>query len=129
MEHTVSKPYDSNLRRQEGTAYSIVAGAKPLAYPMGGKSGTAQVVGVQVDASGNRIEPDQISDQHLNHALFIAFDASPHSRIAVAVFVENGENGSSVGGPLAREVLDAYMLPLLEKEAAAQESVLLTSAP
>ena len=48
--------------------------------------------------------------------MFIAFDASPESRIAVAVFVENGEGGSSVGGPLAREVLDAYMLPILERE-------------
>jgi penicillin-binding protein 2 len=48
--------------------------------------------------------------------MFIAFDASPVSRIAVAVFVENGEGGSSVGGPLAREVLDAYMLPLIEQE-------------
>lgn len=129
MEHTVSKPYDRNLRRQEGTAYPYVAGAEPLAYPMGGKSGTAQVVGVQVDGSGNRIEPDQISDEHLNHAMFIAFDASPQSRIAVAVFVENGEGGSSVGGPLARQVLDAYMLPILEKEAAGQESMLLTSGP
>jgi penicillin-binding protein 2 len=129
MEHTVSKPYDRNLRRQEGTAYPFVAGAEPLAYPMGGKSGTAQVVGVQVDGSGNRIEPDQISDEHLNHAMFIAFDASPQSRIAVAVFVENGEGGSSVGGPLARQVLDAYMLPILEKEAAEQESMLLTSGP
>lgn len=129
MEHTVSKPYDRNLRRQEGTAYPFVAGAEPLAYPMGGKSGTAQVVGVQVDASGNRIEPDQISDEHLNHAMFIAFDASAQSRIAVAVFVENGEGGSSVGGPLARQVLDAYMLPILEKEAAGRESLLLTSGP
>lgn len=129
MEHTVSKPYDRNLRRQEGTAYPFVAGAEPLAYPMGGKSGTAQVVGVQVDASGNRIEPDQISDEHLNHAMFIAFDASSQSRIAVAVFVENGEGGSSVGGPLARQVLDAYMLPILEKEAAGRESLLLTSGP
>jgi len=129
MEHTVSKPYDRNLRRQEGTAYPFVAGAEPLAYPMGGKSGTAQVVGVQVDGRGNRIEPDQISDEHLNHAMFIAFDASAQSRIAVAVFVENGEGGSSVGGPLARQVLDAYMLPILEKEAAGRESILLTSGP
>ncbi|MDP2282900.1 MAG: penicillin-binding protein 2 [Pseudohongiella sp.] len=129
MEHTVSKPYDRNNRRHEGTAYPFVAGAKPLAYPMGGKSGTAQVVGVQVDSRGNRIERDHISDEHLNHAMFIAFDASPHSRIAVAVFIENGEGGSSQGGPLAREVLDAYMLPLLEKEAAGADSLLLTSRP
>ncbi|MDP3517787.1 MAG: penicillin-binding protein 2 [Pseudohongiella sp.] len=129
MEHTVSKPYDRNNRRHEGTAYPFVAGAKPLAYPMGGKSGTAQVVGVQVDSRGNRIEPDHVSDEHLNHAMFIAFDASPQSRIAVAVFIENGEGGSSQGGPLAREILDAYMLPLLEKEAAGADSLLLTSRP
>lgn len=129
MEHTVSKPYDRNNRRHEGTAYPYVAGAEPLAYPMGGKSGTAQVVGVQVDGRGNRIERTDVTDDHLNHAMFIAFDASPKSRIAVAVFVENGEGGSSVGGPLARQVLDAYMLPLLEQEAAQAESLLLTSNP
>lgn len=129
MEHTVSKPYDREHRRHEGTAYPYVAGAEPLAYPMGGKSGTAQVVGVQVDARGNRIERTDVNDDHLNHAMFIAFDASPKSRIAVAVFVENGEGGSSVGGPLAREVLDAYMLPLLEQEAANADSLLLTSTP
>lgn len=130
MEHTVSKPYDREHRRHEGTAYPYVAGAEPLAYPMGGKSGTAQVVGVQVDARGNRIDPDEISDEHLNHAMFIAFDASPESRIAVAVFVENGEGGSSVGGPLAREVLDAYLLPRLEQdESQDSEALLLTSTP
>jgi penicillin-binding protein 2 len=116
MEHTVSKPREREHRRHEGTAYDFVQAAEPLAYPMAGKSGTAQVIGFQVDARGSRIEPDEIRDEHLNHAMFIAFDASPVSRIAVAVFVENGEGGSSVGGPLAREVLDAYMLPLIEQE-------------
>jgi len=128
MEHTVSKPYDRNIRRHEGTAYPFVHGARPLDYPMGGKSGTAQVVGVQVDARGNRINPETVRDEHLNHAMFIAFDASPVSRIAVAVFIENGEGGSSVGGPLAREVLDAYLLPILERERLGEASLLLTSA-
>lgn len=131
MEHTVSKPRDRERRRHEGTAYDYVQAAKPLEYPMAGKSGTAQVVGVQVDLRGRRIEPDEVRDEHLNHAMFIAFDASPESRIAVAVFVENGEGGSSVGGPLAREVLDAYMLPILERERALEQggegSLLLTS--
>jgi penicillin-binding protein 2 len=128
MEHTVSKPYDREHRRHEGTAYPYVHGAEPLAYPMGGKSGTAQVVGVQVDARGNRIAPDEINQDHLNHAMFIAFDASPQSRIAVAVYVENGEGGSSVAGPLAREVLDAYMLPVLENEKLNEEAMLLTTS-
>jgi len=127
MEHTVSKPYDRGTRRHEGTAYPFVQAAKPLAYPMGGKSGTAQVVGVQVDSRGNRINPESVREEHLNHAMFIAFDASPISRIAVAVFIENGEGGSSVGGPLARQVLDAYMLPILEREAFGKEGLLLTT--
>lgn len=127
MEHTVSKPYDRGTRRHEGTAYPFVQAAKPLAYPMGGKSGTAQVVGVQVDSRGNRINPESVREEHLNHAMFIAFDASPISRIAVAVFIENGEGGSSVGGPLARQVLDAYMLPILEREAFGKDGLLLTT--
>ena len=60
--------------------------------------------------------------------MFIAFDASPKSRIAVAVFIENGEGGSSVGGPLAREVLDAYLLPIIEQEQVDDGSLLLTSS-
>lgn len=127
MEHTVSKSYERGIRRHEGTAYPYVQAVTPLAYPMGGKSGTAQVVGVQVDSSGNRINPESVREEHLNHAMFIAFDASPTSRIAVAVFIENGEGGSSVGGPLAREVLDAYMLPILEREATGKKGLLLTT--
>ena len=32
---------------------------------------------------------------------------------AVAVIAENGGGGSSVAGPVAREVIDAFMLPQL----------------
>jgi penicillin-binding protein 2 len=111
MVHTTSKPRDPQRRRQEGTAYPFIQAVEPLAYPMGGKSGTAQVVGILLDGAGNRIRRDQVREEHLNHAMFIAFEASEHSRIAVAVFVENGEGGSSVAGPIAREVMDAYLLP------------------
>ncbi|MEX1198110.1 MAG: penicillin-binding protein 2 [Pseudohongiellaceae bacterium] len=128
MEHTVSKPYDRERRRHEGTAYPYIEAVEPLAYPMAGKSGTAQVVGVQLDISGNRIDPDQVLEEHLNHAMFIAFDASPESSIAVAVFVENGEGGSSVAGPIAREVMDAWMLPRLEQEDGESSMMLTTSS-
>lgn len=127
MEHTVSKPYDRERRRQEGTAYPYIEAVEPLAYPMAGKSGTAQVVGVHLDVSGNRIEPDEVIERHLNHAMFIAFDASPESRIAVAVFVENGEGGSSVAGPIAREVMDAYMLPRIGPDEGERPMMLTTS--
>ena len=35
-------------------------------------------------------------------------------RIAVAVFVENGEHGSSVAGPIAKQIIDTYLLDILE---------------
>ena len=111
MVDVVNKPYDREHRRHEGSAYPVLRDSgEPLLYPMGGKSGTAQVVQFQVDSAGNRDE-SEVPEEFRTHAMFIAFDASEKSRIAVAVFVENGGGGGSVAFPVAREVLDAYLLP------------------
>ncbi|MCB1648758.1 MAG: penicillin-binding protein 2 [Pseudomonadales bacterium] len=111
MVDVVNKPYDSEHRRHEGSAYPVLReSGRPLEYPMGGKSGTAQVVQFQVDAAGNR-DDSEVDERFRTHAMFIAFDASENSRIAVAVFVENGGGGGSVAFPVARAVLDAYLLP------------------
>ncbi len=114
MVDVVNKPYDSEHRRHEGSAYPVLRDSgHPLEYPMGGKSGTAQVVQFQVDSAGNR-DNGEVDEQFRTHAMFIAFDASEKSRIAVAVFVENGGGGGSVAFPVAREVLDAYLVPETE---------------
>jgi penicillin-binding protein 2 len=42
--------------------------------------------------------------------LFIAFAPLENPRIALAVIVENGEHGSSTAAPIARKVMDAYLL-------------------
>ncbi|MCB1664275.1 MAG: penicillin-binding protein 2 [Pseudomonadales bacterium] len=111
MVDVVNKPYDPEHRRHEGSAYPVLReSGRPLEYPMGGKSGTAQVVQFQVDAAGNR-DNGEVDERFRTHAMFIAFDASENSRIAVAVFVENGGGGGSVAFPVARAVLDAYLLP------------------
>lgn len=118
MVHTTSKPYDPQRRRHEGTAFPFIQAVEPLAYPMAGKSGTAQVVGILLDASGNPIRREEVREDHLSHAMFIAFEATEKSRIAVAVYVENGGGGSSVAGPIAREIMDAYLLPRITKDKA-----------
>ena len=111
MVDVVNKPYDREHRRHEGSAYPVLRDSgEPLLYPMGGKSGTAQVVQFQVDSAGNRAD-GEVAEQFRTHAMFIAFDASEHSRIAVAVFVENGGGGGTVAFPVARAVLDAYLVP------------------
>ena len=92
--------------RETGTAYPYIAMNDPLAYRMAGKSGTAQVVGMPEDFDNDAEVPEKYRD----HALFISFAPVENPQIAVGVFVEHGEGGSSVAGPIARKVLDAYLL-------------------
>ena len=75
---------------------------------MAGKSGTAQVVGIAQD---QRYDAEAISERHRDHGWFIAFAPFDKPRIAVSVIVENGGGGSSVAAPVARQVMDRYLLP------------------
>lgn len=87
-----------------GTAYRVGLDAP---YRMAGKTGTAQVYQLaQGDAKAKRPVDERLQD----HALFIAFAPVESPRIAVAVVVENGGAGSSVAGPIARRVLDRYLV-------------------
>jgi penicillin-binding protein 2 len=96
--------------RTNGTAYDAIANAKDnqlVAYHMGGKSGTAQVVNHASDFNGNG---DDLPEEFRDNALFIAFAPVEAPKIAVAVFVQAGRGGSGVAGPIARTILDAYLL-------------------
>jgi penicillin-binding protein 2 len=52
----------------------------------------------------------QVSERLKDHAWFIAFAPVEAPRIAVAVLVENGGWGASAAAPIARKVIDAYLL-------------------
>lgn len=88
-----------------GTAVVASAGAP---YKIAGKTGTAQVFSVQ---EGQKYNVKELSDRMLDHALFIAFAPAEDPKLAVAIFVENGGHGSSAAAPVARKILDAYLLP------------------
>ncbi len=88
-----------------GTAHRIAEG---LSYKIAGKTGTAQVFGIAQDAE---YEEEEVIKKLRDHALFIAFAPVENPKIAVAVIVENGGHGSSVAAPIARKMLDAYLLP------------------
>jgi penicillin-binding protein 2 len=45
-----------------------------------------------------------------DHALFIAFAPVEAPKIALAIIVENGGSGSSTAAPIARQLLDNYLL-------------------
>ena len=92
--------------RNTGTAYAYIAMNEALEYRMAGKSGTAQVVSMAEDFDNNA----EVAEKFRDHALFISFAPVENPQIALAVFIEHGVGGSSIAGPIAREIIDAYLL-------------------
>lgn len=63
-----------------------------------------------------------MQERHRDHALFIAYAPADKPEIAVAVMIENGESGSGVAAPVAKAVLDAWLLPRMAEAARKQEA-------
>jgi penicillin-binding protein 2 len=83
-------------------------------YLMGGKTGTAQVVS---NKNNLRLDPHSLPLNLRHQALFIAFAPAEAPRIAVAVIVEHGGFGASSAAPIARAIMDAYLLPKASQSA------------
>jgi penicillin-binding protein 2 len=101
-----------------GTGRAAFQGAT---YKVGGKTGTAQVVGIK---QNEKYDEKKVAERNRDHSLFIAFAPAEKPRIALAVLVENGGFGAAAAAPIARQVLDYYLLgkipnaPALPKEGA-----------
>jgi penicillin-binding protein 2 len=92
----------------DGTASAQMRGS---VYTIAGKTGTDQVVNEAV--TGNLGEDNgfkKIKQQYRDNAWFIAFAPAEAPRIAVAVIVEHAGFGSTGAAPVARKVMDAYLL-------------------
>ncbi|MCE9633092.1 MAG: penicillin-binding protein 2 [Methylophilales bacterium] len=94
----------TDVTQPGGTAASIGAGAP---YSIAAKTGTAQVIGI---AQGQKYNASAIDEYHRDHAWFIAYAPADTPKIALAVIVENGGHGGSAAGPIARQVMDYYLL-------------------
>ncbi len=99
------KAMEAVMHGARGTARAT---GKDSEYRIAGKSGTAQVVAIK---QGERYDRDKVQERHRDHALFIAYAPADAPEIAVSVMVENGESGSGVAAPVAKAVLDAWLLP------------------
>lgn len=87
-----------------GTARVISHG---LPYLIAGKTGTAQVISRRGSAS---LDPKKLP-MHLRHrALFVGYAPANDPTIALAVVVEGGGYGASTAAPIARKILDAWLL-------------------
>ncbi len=91
------------VHESKGTAKALAEG---IQYEMGGKTGTAQVIGIAQNAV---YKEEEVAERHRHHGLFIAFAPLEAPTIAVAIIVENG-GGSSAASPVARKVIDAWLL-------------------
>ena len=106
---------------KEGTGARAFAGA---GYVSAGKTGTAQVFSYK----GVEHKTETMAAHLRDHALFIAFAPADQPKIALAVLVENGGFGAQAAAPIARQVLDYYLLgkeadtPAPVDEAAAEEA-------
>ena len=88
---------------KEGTGARAFAGAE---YVSAGKTGTAQVYSLK----GAEYKAGTVKKELRDHALFIAFATADAPTIALAVLVENGGFGAQAAAPIARQVLDYYLL-------------------
>lgn len=107
----VNAGLESVMHGPTGTARATAAGST---YRMAGKTGTTQ----RVSRRGTeRLDPKQLP-YHLRHqAWFIGFAPVEAPTIAVVVLVEHGGSGSTAAAPVARRILDAWILPPAEEPA------------
>ncbi len=88
----------------DGTSARAFAGAP---YSSAGKTGTAQVIAIK---QGEKYVESKVAERHRDHALFIAYAPADQPRIALAVIAENAGFGAREAAPIARQVIDYYLL-------------------
>ena len=89
---------------KEGTGRWAFAGAP---YTSGGKTGTAQVIAMK---QNEKYDEAKVSERLRDHSWFIAFAPVENPKIAMAIIVENGGFGARAAAPVARTVLDYFLL-------------------
>ena len=106
------KPENLALVREAMISVTQPGGTAPRVgvnapYLTAGKTGTAQVIAIK---QTEKYVASRVSERNRDHALFIAYAPANDPRIAMAILVENGGHGGSTAGPIARTLLDFYLL-------------------
>ncbi len=106
------KPEHLELVKRAMVAVTLPGGTAAIAgsgagYSFAGKTGTSQVVGIK---QGEKYVAKNVDERHRDHAWFIGFAPADKPRIALAVLAENTGTGGSVAAPIARKVIDYYLL-------------------
>ena len=91
---------------QEGTSTRVFMGAP---YASGGKTGTAQAIGIRQNEKYNAAK---LAEHQRDHSLYTAFAPLEAPTIALAVIVENAGFGAEAAAPIARRVFDYWIAGL-----------------
>ena len=94
-----------------GTGRGVFGGA---AYLSGGKTGTAQAVSI---GQKERYNAARLAEYQRDHSLYIAYAPAEDPKIAVAVIVENAGFGAAAAAPMARRIMDYWLLGNYPSEA------------
>ena len=89
---------------QDGTSARVFAGA---GYTSGGKTGTAQAVGI---AAKERYNASKMEEHQRDHALYIAYAPADDPKIVLAAVVENAGFGAASAAPISRRAFDYWLL-------------------
>ena len=84
-------------------------GLRPFAkagYTSGGKTGTTQLFNLK----GEKYKEGAVTQRLRDHSWYIAYAPADKPTIALAVIAENGGFGSATAAPIARAVIDYYLL-------------------
>lgn len=88
-----------------GTAF----GARRIGIPLGGKTGTSQVISKN---HGDVKSYSGIVREERPHALFVGFGPIPNPRVAISVVIEHGGFGGAVAAPIGTKVMEAALKSL-----------------
>ncbi|MEG1200818.1 MAG: penicillin-binding protein 2 [Comamonas sp.] len=83
-------------------------------YSAGGKTGTAQAITI---GQKDRYNASRLAERQRDHALYIAFAPADDPKIAVGVIVENAGFGAGSAAPIARRIIDYWLLGEYPSEA------------
>ncbi|QMV71499.1 penicillin-binding protein 2 [Comamonas piscis] len=83
-------------------------------YTAGGKTGTAQAISI---GQKEKYNAARLAERQRDHALYIAFAPAEDPKIAVGVIVENAGFGAGSAAPIARRIMDYWLLGEYPSEA------------
>ncbi|ART79820.1 penicillin-binding protein 2 [Oceanisphaera avium] len=104
------------INGKEGTARRAFADTP---YTAAGKSGTAQVFSL---AENQQYDHASTKEHLRDNALFIGYAPYEDPEVVVSVVLENVGGGSSHAAPVARSLIDLYMIPEIEPPVDDEES-------